>query len=617
MMNTGRHLFLTLALAATTPAYAQVTYVRAGATGANDGSSWTNAYVELQTALLATAAGEIWVAEGVYRPSPPGTRSASFSLRSAVAVYGGFAGHESSRFDRQGRVEATILSGDLLGDDDGWSNRLDNSYHVARAENVDATAILDGFTIYGGYATAASGFDGYGAGLLVVAASPTVRGCAFDRNLAAGAGGAYVYSGGPWFDGCTFQGNWGYIYNGGGLYCYGPGTTVTACVFSGNIASSGTQGAGGGLYASGAITIDGCTFTGNRAEFYFSGYYPCVGGGAFLGGDGAVLRNCTFAGNETNLGGALTCYADTSLVNCVFSGNRAFAVDLGSYSVGGYGGALHAAYAVLTLEGCTFSGNDATEDGGGIYVDYTNDFWIENCVLWGNEAAGAQSTFDANIADGDNGGFTLQWSCVGGVDTQKYPNCTALDPRFTDADGADNWPGTEDDDLRPRVGSPCIDAGRNAGLGGVALDRDGGPRFVDDPSTYDRGQGAPPIADMGAYEFDGSGPLLANSALRRGHPATFTVTGAQPGETASFYYGFRGLGAGPALPQYGGMALDLRAPVRQLGVATAGPDGVAAFTGLVPANAPLRTVYLQAAIARGIGGADSVRTNPTSARIQP
>ena len=47
-----------------------VVYIDSDAPGpTHDGTSWLTAYTDLQSALDATAAGEIWVAAGTYFPS--------------------------------------------------------------------------------------------------------------------------------------------------------------------------------------------------------------------------------------------------------------------------------------------------------------------------------------------------------------------------------------------------------------------------------------------------------------------------------------------------------------------------------------------------------------------
>jgi len=43
-------------------------YVDASATGAANGTSWTNAYLTVQDALADATCTEIWVAQGVYYP---------------------------------------------------------------------------------------------------------------------------------------------------------------------------------------------------------------------------------------------------------------------------------------------------------------------------------------------------------------------------------------------------------------------------------------------------------------------------------------------------------------------------------------------------------------------
>ena len=81
-------------------ASAAVRYVNANLdSGANDGTSWADAYrgpQALATAMGAAASGdEIWVAAGTYTASPT-SRTASHTLRNGVTVLGGFAGGETS-----------------------------------------------------------------------------------------------------------------------------------------------------------------------------------------------------------------------------------------------------------------------------------------------------------------------------------------------------------------------------------------------------------------------------------------------------------------------------------------------------------------------------------------
>ena len=92
----------------------------------NSCTSWQDACPELQTALsLAGPGDQIWVAIGTYKPDydvkigqHTNDHEASFQLISGVEIYGGFDGTENTLEDRAGRFDETVLSGDLIGDDD-------------------------------------------------------------------------------------------------------------------------------------------------------------------------------------------------------------------------------------------------------------------------------------------------------------------------------------------------------------------------------------------------------------------------------------------------------------------------------------------------------------------
>ena len=98
--------------------FGQVIMVDADAAGSNDGSTWPNAYRQLQTALAAASGGdEIRVAQGVYKPADvAGDRAATFQLLNGVTIKGGFAGLTEPGPDvRDVDLYETILSGDLNG----------------------------------------------------------------------------------------------------------------------------------------------------------------------------------------------------------------------------------------------------------------------------------------------------------------------------------------------------------------------------------------------------------------------------------------------------------------------------------------------------------------------
>jgi len=275
-----------------TVAQRDVYYVDANARGNNDGSSWANAYVYLQDALAdaneAQKPVEIRVAQGTYTPDcgrgySRGDKQAKFLLKSGITIKGGFAGagdEDPNAWDHH--VYETVLSGDLSGNDERLlENFVENSDHVIWCIEEDATAVLDGFTITGGYAT-----DRVGGGLLNYHANPTIRRCVFFDNYAS---------------------------QGGGMANRYSSPTVTDCTFDGNLAPNG----GGGMYNDyGHPIVESCVFYDNWTWYL-------GGGGMYCGGDDPIITNCLFTNNRAPFGGGMyNAAANPTLINCTFSYNQ-------------------------------------------------------------------------------------------------------------------------------------------------------------------------------------------------------------------------------------------------------------------------------------------------------
>ena len=118
--------------------------------------------------------------------------------------------------------------------------------------------------------------------------------------------------------------------------------------------------------------------------------------------------------------------------------------------------------------------------------------------MWGNSPD--------QIVDVAGSTTTVNYSDVQGGWTGAGQYHGDFDPGFVrhPDPGPDATWNTDDDDygdLRLTTSSSCIDAGDNAAALGIDTDLSGNPRFLDNPDTPDSGNGAPPVVDMGAYEF--------------------------------------------------------------------------------------------------------------------
>ncbi len=215
-------------------------YVNPGSDmGLGDGSSWADAFTDLQTALANAACTEIWVAAEIYTPTSTTNRTISFQLTNGVALYGGFAGNEADLEKRDPASNMTILSGQI-----GAVTTADNSYHVVTGGGTNSTAVLDGFIITGGNASGVYP-DSVGGGMYNSDGSPTLANVTFTENSGGNGGGMhnYWYSS-PTLTDVTFSGN-ASTSSGGGMYNYSySDPALTNVTFSSNAANSGYGGGG-------------------------------------------------------------------------------------------------------------------------------------------------------------------------------------------------------------------------------------------------------------------------------------------------------------------------------------------------------------------------------------
>lgn len=442
-----------------------ILYVKTTGTSINSCANWADA-CDLQSALnYIGPAYEVWVASGTYKPGT--VREATFQLRSGVELYGGFPDTgEPTWEDRDWELFPTVLSGDIGTPDDS----ADNSYHVVTGSGVDATAILDGFTITAGNANGASSLINSGGGMFNLAGSPTVSHVTFRANSAAYyGGGMFNDTSSPKLTHVTFISNVANFY-GGGMGNHFSNPTLSKVVFDGN---SVTTYGGGGMYNFKSMpTLTNVIFNANSA----------IGSGGGMFNDGlddtsncsSILTYVVFSANSANRGGGMhNNYCSAYLTNVTFSEN----------SAADSGGGMNSQYKIITLTNVTFKDNSASlgGEGGGIRSHFTT-LTMTNAIVWGNiPSAIYHIGSTANITYSDiQGGY----AGTGNIDT---------DPLLGNL--ADNGGFSQTHALGE--GSPAIDTGDPNNC--PSTDQRGYYRPIDGD-----GNGTA-TCDMGAYEY-GSSP---------------------------------------------------------------------------------------------------------------
>lgn len=290
----------------------RIRYVKPVATGTGDGSSWENASGNLQNMIDELAKnnqqnlpGEVWVAAGTYVPQVQvisgTTYSASFLMRDGISVYGGFAGDESSKQEREvGKmpwnfVNKTILEGSYYEhsktswneSNHKWTLTSDSRHVVFFSplpsegkSGFDKSTILNGVTIRGGYAQGGEGVADFmtdrGAGVYM-GINATLEKCIVTENSSTG--------------------------NGGAVYMYG-GRVMNSLIYNNN-----ADGDGGAVYVDNAGIVLASMLTNNSAN---------NGSGAYLAHTGnwtdgkphpeyLILSTSIVSNNTSRLNGAVYC----------------------------------------------------------------------------------------------------------------------------------------------------------------------------------------------------------------------------------------------------------------------------------------------------------------------
>lgn len=236
-------------------------YVNQDAFGANDGTSWANAYNDLQSALeVAGTNDEIWVGEGTYKPTNDTNRGTSFIIPNGVKIYGGFTGTETNLSQRDWQNNMTILSGDI----GRQGVKTDNSLHVLYLGTTTNSTVIDGFTISDGYATDGRASSSFGGAVFLNGSNGTFRNLIIEDNEAFWGGGFYMQDSSPTLINVIFKDNFA-TSRGGAIYHAYFAAKVPTIINSLFVSNESQEG--GAIYSNGLFgNIINTTFYSNQAQ---------------------------------------------------------------------------------------------------------------------------------------------------------------------------------------------------------------------------------------------------------------------------------------------------------------------------------------------------------------
>lgn len=432
----------------TAHASGMIIYVKEGGSGSKNGSSWANAYDDLQKAIDSAPSGsQIWIAKGTYYPTreeekgDPSTRT--FFMKAGVSIYGGFAGSEGVDYDIRDRdfeTNETILDGN------------DEVYCVVTFWNIpDESITLDGVTITGAHNNRTP--SRAGGGLLLHYSSPTIRNVVIRDNYSKDYGaGVFSHGGSPTIENVQIHDNHSYLGAGGIHSAQTPVTLKNVDIYN----NQGNSSGGATVYGSSSV---------NDVRIYNNTTSHTNGGLTIVNGQNGTFTN-------------LKIYNNTCLQYC--RGNAIFfdqAKDIKLFNVliHGHSGVAPSLLLVdsrVDLVNATIIREDPRL-GAAVQSLNPSIFNISNSMIW-NTPSFMSGTVNVSHSIVQGSGGSGAWKSGYGVN--KGGNLD-IDPQFVNP---------SEGDFRIQVDSPAVDWGDDS-KNSLSIDLAGNPRKVG-------------TIDLGAYE---------------------------------------------------------------------------------------------------------------------